>query len=154
MTATVSAPEIPDPFNPAGKEEGSYAVIRVGDPVRREWTNVGIVLFDNRGRKIGSRFDTMDRAIHRGDWVKGQESLTPEEWALQYTTSAATLHYLKMGDYHALSRIQTWEHLFCRLEEGTLNLLFNRLIKGEEEGEFYPCKPSIFEATYEKVEVS
>ena len=42
--------------------------------------------------------------------------------------------------------------LGLRTLEGTMNVsLYDYIIKGVE-GEFYPCKPDIFNKTYEKVE--
>lgn len=40
----------------------------------------------------------------------------------------------------------------CHTLEGSLNVSTNDWIIRGVQGEFYPCKPDIFEATYEKVE--
>jgi hypothetical protein len=44
------------------------------------------------------------------------------------------------------------EHGFIEVAEGKLLLCPGDWIIQEENGEYYPCKPDIFEACYEKVE--
>lgn len=48
-------------------EWGHYVVIRVGDSLRDEWTNIGIMIFNRAGDQIAARMDNLDRAIRRGD---------------------------------------------------------------------------------------
>ena len=44
------------------------------------------------------------------------------------------------------------EELFIGTDEGVLRVSWNDWIIQGVKGEIYPCKPDIFEATYEKVE--
>lgn len=44
------------------------------------------------------------------------------------------------------------EALFCGTLEGKHKVTFNDFIIQGVKGEIYPCKPDIFEATYEEIE--
>lgn len=46
----------------------------------------------------------------------------------------------------------TGEYLQIKTLEGTMTAIVGDWIIRGVKGEFYPCKPDIFEATYEKVE--
>ena len=48
-------------------------------------------------------------------------------------------------------RIQTVDMLFINTLEGKMTALIDDWIIRGVKGEFYPCKPDIFEATYEAV---
>lgn len=51
-----------------------------------------------------------------------------------------------------LSQLAAPTHLRIRTLEGTMMALTGDWIIKGVKGEFYPCKPDIFEATYERVE--
>jgi hypothetical protein len=57
-----------------------------------------------------------------------------------FTKCAARLNYEKCGE------------IFINTLEGTMTACVGDWIIKGVKGEFYPCKPDIFEATYEKVE--
>lgn len=55
--------------------------------------------------------------------------------------------------HHNIQQLQFPEHCFSiKTLEGSLKVSDSDWIIEGIKGEFYPCKPDIFEATYEKVE--
>lgn len=66
---------------------------------------------------------------------------------------------MELFDAHVLREVETSTNAKWRWSEGYINTLEGTMtcsvgdfvIKGIK-GEFYPCKPDIFEATYQKVE--
>ena len=74
--------------------------------------------------------------------------------AMQFTEKSCidVLSFCNSGGDIIASREN--EHISIKTLEGTmLASIGDYIIKGVK-GEFYPCKPDIFEATYDKVEVS
>jgi len=64
------------------------------------------------------------------------------------------LHWINEGQYENGKEFATWlngELIIPTLEGDHTATAGDYIIKGVE-GEFYPCKPSIFEKTYEPVE--
>lgn len=57
-----------------------------------------------------------------------------------------------VGDSEDVVLLNTDESLDIPTREGRMRGDFNDWIIKGIKGEFYPCKPDIFEATYEKVE--
>lgn len=66
------------------------------------------------------------------------------------------IQWFKAGDHPAVDfngvNDMGTEHYSIRTLEGRLNVSQGDWIIKGVEGEFYPCKPNIFEKTYEKVE--
>lgn len=59
--------------------------------------------------------------------------------------------FFDMGCDSSTPEIKSWPIIIPTLEGEYLANIDDWIIKGIK-GEFYPCKPDIFEATYEKVE--
>jgi hypothetical protein len=59
--------------------------------------------------------------------------------------------WFKMGDHHAVSRYETCYGWCPTLEGGHIVTPGDFIITGVK-GEHYPCKPDIFELTYEAAE--
>ncbi|QSE47563.1 hypothetical protein JW980_06510 [Acinetobacter johnsonii] len=55
-------------------------------------------------------------------------------------------------DHPTLITIRKNKFLYIETLEGDMKAQFGDYIIKGVQGEFYPCKPDIFEATYEKVE--
>ena len=66
--------------------------------------------------------------------------------AIQYTDNLEALKFTGEAAYiHS-------GHLYIETLEGTMKAIPRDYIIKGVAGEFYPCKPDIFEATYEKVD--
>ena len=76
--------------------------------------------------------------------------LTPELfWELYETKKAVFDKFTFSGHYHPPSKVIHDAYMTIPTLEGNMRaVLFDWIIKGIK-GEFYPCKPDIFEATYE-----
>ena len=74
--------------------------------------------------------------------------------AMQYTpeTMAECLQFLKEGDAQYVLASTELKEVEIKLAtlDGTLTVKYGDYIVKGVHGEFYPCKPSIFKATYEK----
>ena len=64
-------------------------------------------------------------------------------------TNAWQKPFLEVADFDALDEK---DNFFIETLEGTMTVVNGDYIIKGIKGEFYPCKPDIFEATYEKVE--
>ena len=65
------------------------------------------------------------------------------------------LHYAwqhEVGEEGGLWCVDGGEQLFCGTLEGSHKITFGDYIIQGVKGEIYPCKPDIFEQTYEAVE--
>jgi|SRR5689334_14774016 hypothetical protein len=78
--------------------------------------------------------------------------LTPELfWEMYENKKAIFDKFTFCGQYHPPSRTITNAYIMIETLEGKMKaVLFDWIIKGVA-GEFYPCKPDIFEETYEPV---
>ncbi len=76
--------------------------------------------------------------------------------ARQYLNDASSyelLHWINEGQHATGKRFANWTNGILTvptLEGEHIASVGNRIIKGVA-GEFYPCKPDIFEATYDSV---
>jgi len=59
---------------------------------------------------------------------------------------------LRAGEMGGVWCVNGSEQLFCGTLEGNVPISFNDYIIQGVQDEIYPCKPDIFEITYEKVE--
>lgn len=79
--------------------------------------------------------------------------LTPELfWEVYENKQTIFGKFTFSGHYHPPSKTIYDAYITIKTLEGNMRaVLFDWIIKGVK-GEFYPCKPDIFEATYEPVE--
>ncbi len=60
--------------------------------------------------------------------------------------------YAEHHTYHTSKFTYAYDELFINTLEGTMKVSIGDYIIKGINGEYYPCKPDIFEKTYEKVE--
>ncbi len=113
----------------AAKRWGKYTIVRVGNAIAGEWTNVGVIVFGPGGEQVGSRMDGLERAIRRGDWVGSWDWDTPS-----YPGTVGTLAELERmleSTAHAMSIIQCREPLATLITHGIVDDLWAIFISGE-----------------------
>jgi hypothetical protein len=66
-----------------------YVVIKTGDPVRGEHTNIGVIVFDDDGNQHSYRLDDLARAKARGDYPAAD----PGEWISRWAESLSLFAY-------------------------------------------------------------
>ena len=75
--------------------------------------------------------------------------------AIQFTGNTPAIEHFMAGNVKALQRITDGNALIVALEihtlEGIMRADMNDWVIKGIKGEFYPCKPDIFQATYEPV---
>jgi len=73
--------------------------------------------------------------------------------AMQITWGGSLLDIINfVGDDTNILLRDEKGNLFINTLEGKMSVLINDYVIKGVNGEFYPCKPDIFEKTYEKVE--
>lgn len=84
--------------------------------------------------------------IEAFQWTGGPDQTEDPEWMIDaIRNGTAFIHSSSTGQNHFDMHIETLE--------GTMTANpYDYIIKGVK-GELYPCKPDIFEATYEAVEI-
>lgn len=94
---------------------GTYTLVRIAaDPVRGEWTNVGVIVFDPAGNRIWSKTN-FDRAVARGDCTAAQAEHCAR-WGEQYL-HVDEVHRSLRSEGHMRSYIQVREPLKCLMRE-------------------------------------
>jgi hypothetical protein len=81
--------------------------------------------------------------------------------AVRFVTTAEGLDELRLFCGDSLGRVLQWPDMpaeaeICTLEDGIRAVVKHIATEGDwvikgVKGEFYPCKPDIFDATYERV---
>lgn len=72
--------------------------------------------------------------------------------AVQYKTGLNAGEVLEFADGSAFMAAS--HEVYIETKEGRMHISHNDWVIKGVQGEFYPCKPDIFEATYEPVEQS
>lgn len=62
-----------------------YAVIRVGSPIRDEWTNIGIAVYDSDYNYYTLKLANLRRALIRGD-IAYEDTLNTQELISEFIT--------------------------------------------------------------------
>lgn len=90
---------------------GKFVLVRAGDLGRDEWTTIGVVCFNDKGKQTDSRFDTR-RAVRRGDLPDPSENEFLHEYLKDYAQSIPSLDVVnerRATEGHAMSMIQMTE---------------------------------------------
>lgn len=109
------------------KKYGKWVKIRVTkNPSLDEWTNVGVMVFDEYGKRIYGKMN-FDRAIQRGDasyWILERD----KEYERYNTLEDVDRALNSMG--HAMSSIQVTEPLPSAIRDN-YDDLFRLMVLGE-----------------------
>lgn len=110
------------------KTFGTYYIAVIGDPLRKEWTNVGVIVFDEEGNQYEEYMDTVDRAVQRGDltskcgWVERLASFA------QNFPNVESVKKSMESTGHAMSRLRIMEGGTTVIREDVVSELFEALV--------------------------
>lgn len=113
---------------------GKYYIVCVGEQIRNEVTNVGVILFNKEGIQVGAKMDTPDRALKRGDIVETEYDSLAAHLKV-YPECVPNLEILEKkidSTGHCMSTVQIHLGGGTLLTEDIneiLNRLFDRLVK-------------------------
>ena len=100
-------PFVSDKSHVTQRKWGQYVIVRTTRRLSSdEWTNIGVMVFDENGKKVFNRIGPYERAIKRGD-MRSEPS-----WLPSYCDLNATLEDIKKTlthDGHYMSSIQMTE---------------------------------------------
>ena len=105
---------------------GWYVILRVGEVIRDEWTNVGVLVYNRDEDLIWSCYDSLDRAISRGD---AHQHWPTETYLAQYHEAVPTMNAVRSAlgrDGHSLSCMQMTEPRGTYLGAGMGESIFRR----------------------------
>lgn len=113
--------------NPSYGKAGQYVIVHAKNFYsNNEWTNIGVIVFDENGKKVFDRMGPFGRAIGRGDLKVFQTQFLPD-----YAKRFETLDDVKQSlgsTGHAMSNVQITEPLFIRLHEQCFEQLYQRCV--------------------------
>jgi hypothetical protein len=102
------------------KNISKYVVIKTGDPVRGEHTNIGVIVFDGDGNQHSYRLDDLTRAKARGDYPAAD----PGEWISRWAESLSSVEILtRRQDTIAAAMSSVWVGELCGAIVGPSELL-------------------------------
>jgi len=110
--------------------------------------------------KLNEELDSALNSMTQEDWLKwknknkmGIYRKKPVEIeAIQWVSDNIEQVYEMLGDTLIINTDEDEVKHFINTLEGKMELSWNDYIIRGVKGEFYPCKPDIFELTYEMVE--